>query len=169
MNFTQQALSNTHPDISIRQIQPIDFESAFRCYHNSFPEGHNRYSFARIMRFQQQTCLAAELRKSKEIIGLILGFIDLDHGWMTALCVAPKHRRKGYATVLAIQLGITFLQLGLKKASFTTEKEQIITLAKKFHVTRHKWHANYFFDDAGRYVMVFDLVKIKRKLSYEKD
>jgi len=139
--------------IKVVPFLPKYFNDAVDCYRLGFPEGHNRYTLARLARFQRDTIFVA-LNDYSDVVGVLIGVTSYCEAWFTALTVIPtvKHFQK-CALLLARSVANRFIDLGFTKAHFTTKRRGVLKLAQRLQAVKIVEEPNYFFDGQDRYVI----------------
>jgi len=122
------------------------------CYRAGFPEGHNRYSLSRLVRFQRDTILVAEDRK--RIVGVLIGITSCREAWLTGLSVLPEqqYRFRRCSMQLLKALGRRLIELGFKEAFATTGRKSVSWLARAVGASLVAEEKNFYFDGRPRWI-----------------
>ena len=147
----------------IRDFQASDFESTLNCYQRGFPEGHSRYSLARLLRWfagkdpEQGSILVAE--DQGRIVGVVIGITSHWRAWITGLTVLPesKYIFAMCSLRLLAALGQRFLSLGFSQAYATTGRAKVRSLASMVGAELVGVEPNFFFDGQQRWIYRVDL------------
>lgn len=141
----------------IRDFRVADFEQVFECYQRGFPEGHNRYSLARLVRWYEingrvGTFLVAE--EDGKVVGVIIGIPTPQRAWITGLTVLPEYRGlfKLYPVKLIISLILRFMEMGFTEAYATTGRPDMKRLADLTGAELISEEANFYFDGRSRWL-----------------
>jgi len=139
--------------IKIVSFLPKYFDGAVDCYRFGFPEGHNRYTLARLARFQRDTMFVA-LDEHQDVVGVLIGMTSYNEAWFTALAVMPtvSYFQK-CALLLSQAVANRFVDLGFTEARFTTRRRGVIKLAQRVKAVSMMEEPNYYFDGQNRYVV----------------
>lgn len=138
----------------VRSFRPEDFDAFFACYHRGFPDGHNRYSLARLVRFFPETSFLAE--ENGQIVGVVIAITEFSKAWLTALTVKPaqskRQTRRIFMELLAA-LGEKLVELGYNEVFFTTSRRSLVRMALKLGGNAVSKEANYYFDGKDRHIL----------------
>jgi len=139
-------------------IQIIDFkrkyfEGMVDCYARGFPEGHNRYTLARLSRFQRDSIFLA-VNEPDRIIGVLIGITSAREAWFTALTLLPNVGNQGQIVFqLAHRLSDRLIDLGFREAFLTTERRSILRLVQRVGAPHIVEVPNCYFDGKKRWVV----------------
>lgn len=75
--------------IEIVDFQRRYFEGMVDCYRTGFPAGHNRYTLARLSRFQRDSIFLA-INELGLVVGVLIGITSAREAWFTALTLLPN-------------------------------------------------------------------------------
>jgi len=152
----------------IRDFRHGDFEQVARCYERGFPEGHNRYSLSRLIRWfegegnGQGTILVAE--EEGVVVGVVIGISTHWRAWMTGLSVLPGHG--GFLGLnfvkLLLSLAFRFATLGYTEAYATTARMNMKVLADRVGAELLREEQDFFFDGRSRWLYRVDLGYLSR-------
>jgi hypothetical protein len=143
----------------IRDFQRADFDRVVDCYSTGFPQGHNRYSLSRLVRFQSDTILVAE--HEDQIVGTIIGISSHREAWLTGLSVLPGTPH-AVSLHLMYALGKRFVEVGFAKAFATTSRRSVNSFARNIGATLVSVEQNYYFDGETKNLYEADLATLAR-------
>lgn len=148
--------------MKIRDFSPKDFEGFVDCYRTGFPEGHNRYSLSRLVRFQKETILIAE--HQEKIVGVIVGITSAREAWLTGLSVLPNnsHNFSRCSMRLIQALGSRLVALGFHHAFATTGRRSVNSLATTIQAELVDVDPNFYFDNQPRWIYKADMSTLQR-------
>ncbi|MCH7492031.1 hypothetical protein IID19_00355 [Patescibacteria group bacterium] len=139
-------------------IQIIDFrrnhfEGMVDCYRHGFPEGHNRYTLARLSKFQRDSIFLA-VNDLNQVIGVLIGITSAREAWFTALTLLPNVGNPKQITFqLAYKLSNRLIELGFDEAFLTTERRSILRLVQRVEAPHIEEIPNCYFDGKKRWVV----------------
>lgn len=139
--------------IQIVDFQREYFEGMVDCYRRGFPEGHNRYTLARLSRFQRDSIFLA-VNELDQVIGVLIGITSAREAWFTALTLLPNAGNQGQiAFQLARMLSNRLIDLGFSEAFLTTERRSILRLVQRVGAPHIVEVPNCYFDGKKRWVV----------------
>lgn len=136
----------------IRNFMIPDFDDLVRCYQRSFPMGHNRYTLARLARFQKETIFVAT--ENDQIIGMTIGISSQQRAWITATCVLPDPKLLfGKCSIRLVQaLMQRFAEFGYTEFYTSTARPSVRNIATMVGAKLVAVEKNFFFDGEVRWI-----------------
>lgn len=146
----------------IRDFRPHDFEGLVDCYQQGFPQGHNRYSLSRLVRFQRDSILVAD--RDRRVVGVIIGITSHREAWLTGLSVLPgtQSLRQKTSVRLMQALGGRLSELGFNEALASTARRSIKSLTERVGATLVSVETDFYFDGETRHLYRADMPVLNR-------
>ncbi|XOU94841.1 MAG: hypothetical protein ACNFW9_02110 [Candidatus Kerfeldbacteria bacterium] len=123
------------------------------CYNQGFPDGHNRYTLARLSRFQRDSIFLA-INEFDLVVGVLIGITSVREAWFTALTLLPNVGNQSQIIFqLANHLSNRFVDMGFDEAHLTTKRRSIHRLVQRVGAPNIVEVKNCYFDDQTRWVV----------------
>lgn len=154
--------------MKIRDFQPADFQRVVLCYREGFPEGHNEYTLARLVRWfegegeRKGSILVAE--DQGRVVGVIIGITTHWRAWMTGLAVLPErsYQFSLCSIRLLLALSLRLSALGYREAYATTGRSNVKSLADFLGAVLIGTEPDFFFNGQTRWIYRADFGTLQK-------
>lgn len=149
----------------IRDFHARDFDALVDCYRTGFPQGHNRYTLSRLVRFQRDTILVAE--EQGQLVGTIIGITSHKEAWLTGLSVLPTAPAFQHTSMRLMHgLGSRFIEVGFSHAFATTGRRSVHALARLINASLVSVESNFYYDGEQKGLYKADMASLKSLEGY---
>jgi len=133
------------------------FEDMILCYQFGFPDGHNRYTLARLALFHKDTIFLA-VNESSMVVGVLIGITSVREAWFTGLTLLPvTSGAQQLIARLAQVLSHRFIDLGFDQARLTTRRRSILRFVERVKAPSIIEVPNCYHDDVNRWIATVNM------------